>query len=113
MGLGIVVFKGKKLIKKISEYAGLGTNNTAEYHALIRALQEAKNMGATKVTMIGDSELVIKQVTKEYKTRKKHLKAMRDRVSKLVDKIGDVRFKWVPREKNKIANALAQKALFG
>ena len=112
-GLGVAMYKDGKLVKKVSEYIGLGTNNTAEYHAAIRAIEEVRKAGVDSATIIGDSELVIKQLKGEYKTKKEHLKSLRDKALELASPIKDIKFKWVPREENQLANELAQKAVFG
>lgn len=112
-GVGVVIKKDGEIIKELSERMGNGTNNTAEYHALIRGLEEARLLGAEEVEARGDSELVIKQVKGEYRVKKEHLKAMHERACELAGMFKKVDFQWVPREQNKRADALAQKAVFG
>ena len=112
MGIGVVIKRQGEIIKKLSEFAGEGTNNTAEYFSVIRALEEALALGADELEVRGDSELVIKQLRGEYKVKKKHLRNLHRKVMQLVPKFKRVIFTWVPREKNKEANYLAQRAIF-
>jgi ribonuclease HI len=81
------------------------TNNEAEYLALIRALDDAAatlravniDPKAAKVEVRGDSQLVLKQTTGEWKARLPHLQALRDRARGLVDAFGSVALTWHPR----------------
>jgi ribonuclease HI len=88
------------------------TNNVAEYTAAIRALEHLAGTGFRgQVLLIGDSELVVRQMQGEYEVRAEHLKAYRERLQQLATRFGDVRFVWVPREENARADALTQEAL--
>lgn len=81
------------------------TNNEAEYLALIHALEDAaatlkaENLDpqAARVEVFGDSQLVLKQTTGEWKARMPHLQALRDRARSLVDAFGSVALTWQPR----------------
>jgi ribonuclease HI len=81
------------------------TNNEAEYLALIHALGDAATTltaagvdpKAAKVEVLGDSQLVLKQTTGEWKARLPHLQALRDRARALVDGFGSVALTWQPR----------------
>ena len=85
---------------------GKGTSNIAEYRALIAGLQGSLKVGVDIVHIIGDSQLVVKQVTKVFKVNKPELKRHRDRVLELLDHFEDHTIKWVPRRENKRADAL-------
>jgi len=109
MGIGIAFWKSGELVKEISEYIGKGTNNEAEYTAVIRAVQIAKKMGEKKITVRSDSELLVRQLNGEYKVKKPHLKKLNSELVSLIKNI-EVKFEHIPRERNKRADALSKKA---
>jgi len=86
---------------------GTGTSNIAEYRALIAGLQGTLTNGTVDIIhIIGDSQLVVKQVTKAFKVNKLELRRHRDRVLELLEQFEDFTIKWVPRRENKRADAL-------
>lgn len=85
---------------------GTGTSNISEYRALIAGLQGSLKAGIDIIHIIGDSQLVVKQVTKVFKVNKPELKRHRDRVLELLEQFEDFTIKWVPRKDNKRADAL-------
>lgn len=85
---------------------GSGSSNIAEYRGLIAGLQGSLKAGVDVVHIIGDSQLVIKQVTGAFKTNKPELIRHRDRVLELLEQFEDHTIKWVPRRENKRADAL-------
>ena len=88
------------------------TNNVAEYTAAIRALEHLRERGFRgQVLLIGDSELVIRQMQGEYAVRAEHLKAYRERLHQLARQFAEVRYIWVPREENQRADELSKEAL--
>lgn len=110
MGIGVAIYKNEKLVNKISEYIGIGTNNIAEYSAIIRALEIAKNNGENELEIRSDSELVIKQINRKYKIRIPHLKKLKRKIDFISNEI-NVKFIWIPREQNVIADELSKKAI--
>lgn len=111
-GIGIVISDDKdKVIKKMSEYIGITTNNVAEYTALIYALQEALIMKAKKVAIFTDSELVAKQVSGEYAVKNEDLKRLRKQVRHLSGGFEEINISFINREKNKSADMLANQAV--
>ena len=107
MGIGIVVVKRGKIIRKVSESPGRGTNNQAEYLAAIKALKEVK---CKELTLFSDSQLLVKQLKGEYKVKNEKLQRLWNRFNKL-RKNRSVEIRWIPRERNKIADKLAKSAL--
>lgn len=85
---------------------GEGTSNIAEYRALIAGLQGSIKVGVTDIHIIGDSQLIIKQVTKVFKVNKPILLRHRDRVLELLEQFESYTIKWVPRRDNKRADSL-------
>lgn len=85
---------------------GKGTSNIAEYRALIAGLQGSLKIGVDVIHIIGDSQLIIKQVLGAFKANKPELKKHRDFVLELLEQFEDFTIKWVPRRENKRADAL-------
>lgn len=90
----------------IYPYSGV-TNNQAEYVGLIAGLLEAESQGMRRVTVKGDSELVIKQMTGEYDTRNDKLIALNDYANEIERRFQRVTYSWIPRSQNTIADGLA------
>jgi len=102
--------KPDSIIFEISEKIGKKTNNEAEYMALIKLLETFLEKNILKATIFMDSELVIRQITGVYKVKKEHLQKLFQQVQNLIQH-GQFTFKHIPREKNQIADFLANKAL--
>ena len=109
--VGVVVKRDGKTIKEIAQSIGEGTNNIAEYSALICALQEANALKAKFLNISTDSELLYKQVIGSYKVKNEKLKSLFDQVQKLAASFERVEIKHIPREENKEADKLAATAL--
>ena len=110
MGIGVVITRGGKRIKEISEFLGKGTNNIAEYAAVLRALEFAKKLGETEVEIRSDSQLIVKQLKGEYKIKAPHLRELKHRILETAKEI-KLSFKWVPREQNALADKLSKSAI--
>jgi len=89
---------------------GPGTSNTAEYQALIDGLRACLEHNVKIVHVVGDSQLIIKQITGVFKTQKPTLIKHKDIVSKLLKKFDEYTIKWVPREQNHEADRLVNEA---
>jgi ribonuclease HI len=88
------------------------TNNVAEYVAAICALEWLSRAGhAGELTVIGDSELVVKQMAGEYQVRAEHLVPYHGRLEQLARGFRKVAFVWVPREQNVRADELSKQAI--
>lgn len=110
MGIGVVIYKDGKKIIEASEYAGEGTNNIAEYTALIRALEIAKKMGEKDILIRTDSQLLACQINGEYKVKDKKLKALKAKADALMLEM-KVKVEHVPREENEEADELSKRAV--
>jgi ribonuclease HI len=86
---------------------GTATNNVAEYHGLIAALQWAVEHDVQQLIVKGDSQLIIEQMRGNYKVKHEGLKPLYLQARMLVMQIGDVRFEHVRREQNKEADRLS------
>jgi len=110
MGIGVVVYREKKKIMEISEYVGEGTNNRAEYLALIRALEIAKEMKEEEVLIRTDSQLIERQVKGVYKVKNEKLKPLKAKADMLISEM-KVKVEHVSREKNEEADELSKRAV--
>ena len=88
------------------------TNNVAEYTALAKALQWllANNFNSNKVEIKSDSQLIVNQLTGDYKVKSKRIVSLYKQVLLLKRKFQDIEIKWVPREENREADRLTNKA---
>jgi ribonuclease HI len=103
--------KKRRLLWEHGEYIGRTTNNQAEYRALIRGLEKAKELGATEVRCHLDSELIVRQLNREYKVRDKDLAPLFVKAWNLAQGFKRVTFVHIPRSKNRRADALVNHAL--
>jgi ribonuclease HI len=97
----------------VEEFGALGkeTNNIAEYTALVRALERAKILGLKRLHIHSDSELLVKQISGEYRVKNEDLKWLLDEAKGLMQQFPSVRLTHVPREQNKRADELCNQAL--
>ena len=112
MAIGIVIYQDGNLLKKVNEMIGRGTNNIAEYRAVIKGLEEIKNIPAQTVEIYCDSQLVVKQLNKQFKVKNKKIILLYQRIQELLNEIkSPVFFIWNRREENQLADNLARKLL--
>lgn len=100
-------------VKSVSFRLGNTTNNVAEYFGLILALQEALAMPVSKLDVFTDSELLAKQFNGEYKIKEESFKLMWVLIYHLKKMFDRVTVTHIPREKNKLADKEANRALDG
>jgi ribonuclease HI len=95
-------------------FADNATNNEAEYTGIIKALEwllEKNNYNNNqKIIIRGDSQLVINQIKGKYKVRAVKIIALYQKVKSLLSKFKDIKIEWIPRDKNKEADKLSNKA---
>jgi len=77
------------------------TNNAAEYEALERGLELARESGARRLEVRSDSELLVRQMQGIYRVRSGHLKDAASRIRNLVTQFEAVRYTAIPREQNR------------
>ncbi|MFI9528858.1 bifunctional RNase H/acid phosphatase [Micromonospora rosaria] len=112
-GYGAVVrdsASGEVLAER-SEAIGVTTNNIAEYRGLIAGLEAAAELGAAEVEARMDSKLVVEQMCGRWQIKHPGLRPLAAQAAALVGRFGAVRFTWIPRERNKHADALANAAM--
>lgn len=111
-GIGAVFYnENKEVIAEIFEYIGLATNNQAEYKALLAAIEKAKKLGAEELEFYLDSELVVKQLNREYRVKDKNLAPLFVKIYNATMGFKKVTFKHIPREMNKEADKLVNLAI--
>ncbi len=111
-GIGVVIYdENRKKIAEISQHIGHSTNNQAEYKAVIAAMKKAKELGGQELEFYLDSELIVKQLKREYKVKNGELAPLFLQIYNLEIGFKKVSFCHIPRERNKEADALANKAM--
>ena len=93
------------------EYLGAVTNNVAEYRALIRGLEAASRHDVAALRVCMDSELVVRQMTGEYRVKHAGLKPLHAEARAAASRLAAVRFEAVRREQNARADALVNQTL--
>jgi len=93
------------------ERIGVATNNVAEYRALIAGLEKAVELAVPEVEVVSDSELLVKQMTGEYRVKNAALQDLSTQASRLAREIGRVSYTAVRREHNELADRLVNEAL--
>ncbi|MBN2020990.1 MAG: phosphoribosylglycinamide formyltransferase [Sedimentisphaerales bacterium] len=92
-------------------FIGDTTNNTAEYTALLKALDEAKSLGARQIDVYSDSELLVKQLNGQYKVKSDQIRPLYAMALETLSEFKSWQVRHIPREKNKQADALVNRAL--
>lgn len=105
--------EGGKPVATIGRAVGRKTNNQAEYAAVIAGLEKAISLGAKQVVLKSDSELVVRQLTGRYKVKNADLRELYQRVVKLIGQLEKFTAVNIPREQNRKADGLCNKALDG
>jgi ribonuclease HI len=95
------------VLAEVAEGLGRATNNVAEYTAVIRGLETARDLGATEVLLRSDSQLLINQLTGRYRVKTPHLQPLHRRVRALAAGFDSIEFEHVRRELNVEADRLA------
>jgi ribonuclease HI len=102
--------QGEVLAERV-QLLGTATNNVAEYEALLLGLRAARELGATQVEVIGDSELIAKQVTGAYKVKHEGLAPLHRAALEALGAFESWSLRTVPRARNAHADALVNTAL--
>jgi len=109
----VVVSPDGEVLEERSETIGKATNNVAEYRALLLGIERARKLGATEVELVGDSELIVRQVRGEYRVKDAGLQPLYAEVRKALEGFERWSIRNVPREENEAADALVNAALDG
>ena len=100
-----------EVLGEASETLGVCTNNVAEYRGLLLGLARAKELGATEVEVVNDSELVAKQVNGQYKVKHADMKPLHAAALQVLAEFDSWKIRSVPRAQNAHADALVNQAL--
>ena len=95
----------------LGRFIGRATNNVAEYRALITALEKARELGARRIAIRGDSELVVKQMKGEYRVKNEGLRELYDEAQALMKQFTHATIDHNYRNKNALADKLANLAI--
>jgi ribonuclease HI len=105
---GVILTPDGETVDEFREYLGRATNNVAEYEAVRIGLTRALALGATRVTLRMDSELVANQLAGRFRVKDRKLLDRYLEIERLLARLESVRFETIPREKNARADRLAQ-----
>jgi len=111
-GYGAVVTStGGQVLAEVAEGIGWATNNVAEYRGVIAGLRRAKELGARRVRVRADSLLVVNQQKGLWKVKNAALRPLSEEAARLARDFERVTWEHVPRERNRHADALANRAM--
>ncbi|MDQ2938923.1 MAG: ribonuclease HI family protein [Actinomycetota bacterium] len=100
-----------EVVEERSEAIGTATNNVAEYRALLLGIERAAALGARRLELIGDSELIVRQVTGEYKVKDEALRELHRQVREALDDFEKWSIRHVRRDENAEADRLVNEEL--
>ena len=111
-GIGVVIraADGTPLLT-LGRYIGKATNNVAEYTALITAIEQARRLGARRIKIRGDSELVVRQMTGVYRVKHPDLIPLHRKAKDLMAEFDAATIEHNYREKNELADRLGNLAM--
>lgn len=111
-GAGAVIYEDKEEISALCVYVGNHvTNNYSEYTGIKIGLERAQELGIKRLTVYGDSLLVVKQMAGLYKVKSSNLLGIYANCKELADSFEKIEFIHVYRDKNKRADALSNDGL--
>ena len=112
-GCGYVLMNSDEteIIAKGSEFIGKNTNNYAEYMGMILGIEKALELNIRNLIVKGDSQLVIKQMLKEYSVKAPNLIPLYNHGNNLISRFQDIKFFHIKRNLNTIADKLANEAM--
>ena len=102
-----------EVVEERGERIGKATNNVAEYRALLLGIERAAELGASEVELVGDSELIVRQVKGEYKVKDATLRELHTEVKRALRRFDRWSIRHVRREQNAEADRLVNAALDG
>ncbi|PWK91837.1 putative phosphoglycerate mutase [Lentzea atacamensis] len=114
-GYGAVVrdkLSGETLAER-KGFIGVATNNVAEYQGLIAGLRAAQELGAETVDVRMDSKLVVEQMSGRWKIKHPSMQPLALEAQQLARAFGRITYEWIPRERNRQADRLANEAMDG
>ena len=110
-GIGVrVVGPDGSVVREISHFIGVRTNNQAEYQGLLCALDESRGLGSNPVVIRTDSELLYHQMAGRYRVKNPELKVLHAKARELTQALPNVTIELVRREQNRETDKLAKAA---
>jgi ribonuclease HI len=100
-----------QVLREKGEKIGRATNNVAEYRALLLGIEMAEALGASELELVGDSELVVRQVEGKYKVKDAALRDLHAEVKRALEPFDRWSIRHVRREQNAEADRLVNEAL--
>jgi len=110
-GAFIITDQAGKQICAQARFLPDATNNIAEYTALLTALQKTISLGVKNVKIFSDSELMVKQINGDYKVKNDNIRELFSQCFALLDELTSWQITHIPREKNKLADKLVNRAI--
>ena len=107
----VVQDRSGEVVEERSEAIGTATNNVAEYRALLLGIERAAALGARSLELIGDSELIVRQVNGEYKVKDEALRELHRQVRKALEGFDEWSIRHVRRDDNAEADRLVNEEL--
>jgi ribonuclease HI len=112
-GAAVISTPEGDVLASASTLLGVATNNVAEYRGLILGLERARELGATEVEIVNDSELVAKQLTGAYRVKHPDMRPLHAQAVEALRGFERWSIRSVPRAENAQADALVNAALDG
>jgi len=111
-GGGAVIFDAAgKPVRELTRYLGRATNNVAEYEGLLMGLEETLRLGVKRLRVESDSELLVRQLNGAYRVKDEKLIRLHQQARALLRQLESYRIIHVRREKNRLADRLANQAI--
>ena len=111
-GCGAVIFDASgRTIRELCRYLGYATNNVAEYEGLLMGLEEVLRSGGKRLRVESDSQLLVRQLNGLYRVKDKKLSQLHHQALGLLRHLEAYRIIHVPREQNRLADKLANRAI--
>lgn len=111
-GCGAVICDETGAVREeLCRYIGQATNNVAEYEALLMGLEAVHRLRVKRVVIQSDSELLVRQLSGQYRVKDEKLRKLYGRAVVLLQRLEAYRMIHVPREENRLADRLANRAI--
>jgi ribonuclease HI len=110
--IGIVISRADgEVLDEIAEPIGIATNNVAEYRAVLRGVERARQLGARELEIVGDSQLIARQLIGLYKVKHPAMRELHTQALAALREFDRWSIRTVPRDQNAGADALVNQAL--
>jgi ribonuclease HI len=111
-GAGAVLMDAEgRVVARLGRFLGIQTNNYAEYMGLLLGLRHARSLGVKELEVLADSELLIRQLQGRYQVKSPTLRPLYEEAKGLLKQFSRVKLTHVPREQNKVADEMSNRAI--